>query len=154
MVTLKLVVDQDLAVRHVWPVSLPPHQSPMAPVFALYTGMHDSSVNHQTPYLVFHCTSYWLQGFDSPQQPQLSGPKSPQWVKPDNHLPHTKSPQHVNIDNKENALPEPSSASRKSPGSHMPGSPAYCISPAVTGGCFPWYPTIHVVCELDSSLPR
>ncbi|DBB02006.1 TPA: hypothetical protein ACH3X1_000591 [Trebouxia sp. C0004] len=44
-----------------------------------------------------------LQGFDSPQQPQLPAPKSPQCANPDN---------------KENALPKTSSA-RKSPGSHM-----------------------------------
>ncbi|DBB14967.1 TPA: hypothetical protein ACH3X3_004562 [Trebouxia sp. C0006] len=59
-----------------------------------------------------------FQGFDSPQQPQLPAPKSPQWAKPESRLSPPKSPQCINPDNKENALPEVSSA-RKSPGSLM-----------------------------------
>ncbi|KAL3135518.1 hypothetical protein ABBQ38_005998 [Trebouxia sp. C0009 RCD-2024] len=61
-----------------------------------------------------------FQGFDSPQQPQLSAPKSPQWVRPDIKLSPCKSPGYASPDNKENALPEPTSASKRSPGSHMP----------------------------------
>ncbi|DBA66788.1 TPA: hypothetical protein ACH3X2_001930 [Trebouxia sp. C0005] len=75
------------------------------------TSMLTKASNRMPEGLVF-------QGFDSPQQPQLPAPKSPQWAKPESRLPTPQSPQYVNPDNKENALPEVSSA-RKSPGSLM-----------------------------------
>ena len=82
-----------------------------------------------------------MQGFDSPQQPQLSGPKSPQRAKADRQ-PSPNSPHLVNPDNKENALPEPHSTSRKSPGSPMPGRIPHCLSAAVTGRWLTWHSAV------------
>lgn len=98
--------------------------------------------------------AYWLQGFDSPQQPQLAAPKSPVWVKPDSQFSPANSVQYVNADNKENALPEPTSVSRKSPGSHMPGIVAHRMYVAVTGGRSHWNCATTLVCDFIACLPR
>lgn len=92
------------------PLSNPPVQPASAGAPVLISMLAKTS-NRMQQDLVF-------QGFDSPQQPQLPAPKSPQWAKPESRLSPPKSPQCVNPDNKENALPEVSSA-RKSPGSLM-----------------------------------
>lgn len=56
-----------------------------------------------------------MQGFDSPQQTQLSGPKSPEWHQTD-------------VENKENALPEQSSASKQLVHQAVPGTALFIAS--------------------------
>ncbi|KAL3158687.1 hypothetical protein ABBQ32_011429 [Trebouxia sp. C0010 RCD-2024] len=96
-------------------MSNPPPQAPAALVAApaAMTALLPKADHHIPQDMAF-------QGFDSPQQSQLSAPKSPQWVRPDIKLSPCKSPGYARPDNKENALPEPTSASKRSPGSHMP----------------------------------
>ena len=76
-----------------------------------------------------------MQGFDSPQQPQLSGPKSPEW--------HQSA-----AENKENALPDQSSTSKQLASPSAPG--IACSLPA----CHAQEDGQSPVLQLDAVVPQ